>query len=422
MKGVHDPMAKRVLLLGLGMQGKAALYDLANCSEVSRIVVVDSRPDLLGSLGRYPSGKVTGRILDAADEASLARLMRETDVVVEALPAAFALPTGRLAADCGVSLVSSMYYLDPGEQDAEQIQSVKSQMQQIDRVAAEKGVVILTEFGLDPGLDLILGARALRELDEVREFRSYGAGIPGPNARANPLQYKFSWSIIGVMKAYRRPARIISGGQIVTFDPDKVFESGNCHILELEEIGVPLECFPNGDSVRYAELFGVQDSIKEMGRYTCRLPGHCAFWNIMVKCGFLDEQPKRIGAACVSPIEFTASLLGSQKQFHYADDEQDIAFIRVEVQGIRRGKETGFIYQLIDTRDLETGFTSMQRTVGFTLSLGARLILEKKLAKTGLLTPLDVPYESVIPSLGKHNIRVVRQESLSHSNAKRNLS
>jgi lysine 6-dehydrogenase len=415
-------MGKRVLLLGLGMQGTAALYDLLSCPEISRIVVVDSRPGLLASLDRYPPGRVIGRILNAVDEASLAPLMRDADVVVEALTATFALPVGRLAADCGVSLVSSSYYLNPGEQDAEKIETIKNQIRRIDRVAAGKGIVILTEFGMDPGLDLVLGARALRELDEVREFRSYGAGIPGPNARANPLQYKFSWSIIGVMKAYRRPARIISDAQIVTFDADKVFEEGNYHILELEEIGVPLECFPNGDSVRYAELFGIQDSVKEMGRYTCRLPGHCAFWNTLVKCGFLDEPPVRIGEVCASPIEFTASLLGSQKQFHYADDEQDMTFIRVDVQGIRRGKETRVIYQLIDTRDLETGFTSMQRTVGFTLGLGARLILEGKLAKPGLLTPLDVPYENVIPRLEKHNIRVVRQESPSHSNAKRNLS
>jgi saccharopine dehydrogenase-like NADP-dependent oxidoreductase len=59
---------------------------------------------------------------------------------------------------------------------------------------------------------------------------------------------------------------------------------------------------------------------------------------------------------------------------------------------------------------LKTGFTSMQRTVGFTMSLGARLILDGKLQKPGLLTALDVPYESVFPALEKHNIRVCRQE------------
>jgi len=263
---------------------------------------------------------------------------------------------------------------------------------------------------LDPGLDLILGARAIRELDEVREFYMYGAGIPGPNARSNPLQYKFSWSVMGVMKAYRRPAKVITRGKPLDIESGKVFEKGNYHILDLQEIGVPLECFPNGDSVRYAELFGIRDTVEEMGRYTCRLPGHCAFWDTMVKCGFLDEQPVPAGVGSTSPIQFTSSLLASQKQFHYTDDEQDMAFIRVDARGLRRGKATRIIYHLQDMRDLDTGFTAMQRTVGFTMSLGVQLILEGKLEKAGLLTPLDVPYDSVFPPLEKHNIRVLRQE------------
>jgi lysine 6-dehydrogenase len=404
-------MGKRVLLVGLGMQGKAVLYDLVNCTGVSRIVVVDNQPGILSELGPYPSEKVSGHCLDAAD-AALATLMRDADVVVEALPGSFALPLGRLAADCGVSLVSSMYYLNPGERDAGTIESIKQEIRQIDGRAKDKGIVILTEFGLDPGLDLILGARAISEMDEVHELYMYGAGIPAPNARSNPLKYKFSWSILGVMKAYCRAAKIISNGQALMIEPTHVFESGNCHMLDVDAIGSPLECFPNGDSVHYAELFGIRDSIQQMGRYTCRLPGHCAFWDTMVKCGFLGEQSIPIGTATITPMKFTAALLAYQKQFHYAEDEQDMTFVRVDARGSRQGEKIRLIYDLIDTRDLKTGLTSMQRTVGFTLSLGARLILEHKLDKPGLLTPLDVPYESVFPQLEKHDIHVHRQEIL----------
>ena len=73
---------------------------------------------------------------------------------------------------------------------------------------------------------------------------------------------------------------------------------------------------------------------------------------------------------------------------------------------MRRGKNAQVIFELIDRRDLETGLTSMQRTVGFTMSLGARLILSGKLATPGLLLPMDVPYESVLPALERHGIRV----------------
>jgi saccharopine dehydrogenase-like NADP-dependent oxidoreductase len=403
-------MGKKVLLIGLGMQGKAILYDLVNSREISSITVIDNRPDFQRYIKRYPSEKVSGRLLDVTDAANLSLCMRDADIVVEALPGPFSLPLGKLASECGVSLVSSMFYLNPGEQDSKKIQSIQKQISQMDKTAKEKGITILTEFGLDPGIDLFLGAKAIKEMDEVLEMRIYGAGIPGLNARTNPLKYKFSWSIMGVMDAYRRPARIISRGQVVTIEAEKIFEKENTHILEVEEIGTSLECYPNGDSVHDAELFGIRNSVKEMGRYTSRLPGHCAFWETVVKCGFLNEQPIQVEDVFVSPVQFTASLLSSQKQFHYADDEEDMTFVRVDVRGIKNGKRTRIMYQLIDTRDFKTGFTSMQRTVGFTMSLGARLILEKKLQKSGVLTPLDVPYESVIPVLETYDMHFLRRE------------
>lgn len=402
------PMDKKVLLLGLGMQGKAALHDLASCEDISHIVVVDCRPDMQAELARYPSARVTGRQLDVGDETAIAALMKGADVVVEALPAPYALPIGRLAAASGTSLVSSMYYADPGEQDPGKHKLMKEEIAVVDRMAKEKGIIILTEFGLDPGLDLLMGAKAVGEMDAVHVFRTYGAGIPGPSASPNPLNYRFSWSVLGVIRSYRRPARIIAGGQVVEVAADRIFEEGNRHLLNLPELGGPLECFPNGDSAHYAELLGIRHAVTEMGRYTCRLPGHCAFWDVMVKSGFLDEQPVRVGEEWVRPLQFTATLLSSQEQFHYGEREQDMTFVRVEVQGTANGKPVRVAYQLIDYRDFETGFTSMQRTVGFTMSLGAQLILRGELSRPGLLTPLDVPFDHVIPALAGHGIRVTR--------------
>jgi saccharopine dehydrogenase-like NADP-dependent oxidoreductase len=109
------------------------------------------------------------------------------------------------------------------------------------------------------------------------------------------------------------------------------------------------------------------------------------------------------------PAAFTAAVLAAQRQFRYEGEEQDMAFIRADVRGTRAGKPVRIIHDLVDTRDLETGFTAMQRTVGFTLALGARLILDGKLAP-GLRTPLDVPYELVFPALERHGMRVQRRE------------
>ncbi len=403
-------MTRRVLLLGCGAQGKAALHDLVSGDDGMHVVVADRDRGVEERVRRYPASRVAGTVLDATDEAGIAALMREADVVVEALPGPFALPMARLAARCGVSLVSSMYLRDPQEEDPRTIAATEQAIREIDRTAREKGIVILPEFGLDPGLDLILGARALAEVEEVEEFRSYGAGLPGPDARNNALGYRFSWSPIGVLRSYRRPARIITGGEPVAIDPLTLFEPGRSHIVELPAIGAPLECYPNGDAVHYADLFGLRGKVREMGRYTGRLSGHCAFWNVAVKSGFLDRTPCDVDGVLVSPIEFTAALLASQPQFRYGDADEDLTWIRVDVRGRRGGTGGRVVYDLVDRRDFTTGFTSMQRTVGFTLACGARLILDGALGRSGLLTPIDAPYERVFPALERHGIRVTRQE------------
>ena len=399
-----------MLLLGCGAQGKAALHDLVSGGDSLHVVAADSDCAVEESVRRYPPSRVGAKVIDASDEAGIAALMREADVVVETLPGPFALPMARLAAGCGVSLVSSMYLRDPQEQDARKIAATGEAIREVDRAATEKGIVILPEFGLDPGLDLIIGARAVAELEEVEEFYAYGAGIPGPGARDNVLGYKFSWSPIGVMRSYRRPARIIAGGKPVDIDPAALFEPGRHHVVELPAIAAPLECYPNGDAVHYAELFGVRGTVREMARYTGRLPGHSAFWNVMVKSGFLDPTPVVVKGEAVSPIEFTTALLASQPQFQYGDADEDLTWIRVDVRGRRSGKGVRVVYDLIDRRDFATGFTSMQRTVGFTLARGARLILEGALGRPGLRTPIEVPYQLVLPALERQGIRVTRQE------------
>ena len=44
-------------------------------------------------------------------------------------------------------------------------------------------------------------------------------------------------------------------------------------------------------------------------------------------------------------------------------------------------------YDLIDYRDLESGLFAMNRTVGFTSSIGAQMILSGEITQTGVLSP-----------------------------------
>ena len=64
-------------------------------------------------------------------------------------------------------------------------------------------------------------------------------------------------------------------------------------------------------------------------------------------------------------------------------------------------------YDLIDYRDLTTGLFAMNRTVGFTASIGALMILSGKITETGLLSPVrHVPPHEFIKEVEARGMRV----------------
>jgi saccharopine dehydrogenase-like NADP-dependent oxidoreductase len=187
-----------------------------------------------------------------------------------------------------------------------------------------------------------------------------------------------------------------------------MFDPLNIHIKDVEGLG-SMEAYYNGDAVKYLDVLQIKDTVTNTGRYSLRWPGHSAFWKIMVELGFLRTDLIKIGEQEVSPRQFVHDLLLPQLQ--YKDNERDIAAIRIEVTGLKNGQRKCIIYQMIDHRDLNTGLLAMQRTVGYTTSICAQMILNEQIQKRGLLTPTrDIPSDIFIEELKKVNINIQRQE------------
>jgi len=392
------------------MQGKASLVDLLASPGIEEIVVTDCYPGFEKDVAALGDPRLKAVRVDASKKEDLAAVMMGADVVIELLPGLFALPVAQTAAELGVNLVSAMYLANPGEQDPTRREANLRELARIDAVMKEKGRTILEEFGMDPGIDLVLGRKCLDGLDEVQAFHSYGAGFPELEAANNPIRYKFTWSVIGVMRSYLRPAVVIKGGKDIPIKADEMFSPANTHILDLPEMGGPLECFPNGDSSHFAKSFGIRETVKGMGRYICRWPGHRAFWEVMAKSGFLSDEPIRVGNCEVAPTAFCAALFGSQEQFFYGDGERDVALVRTDARGLKDGKPWRVVCQVIDKRDLSTGLTAMQRTVGFPVSIGAQMILDGRLEKKGIVSPSEVPFDEFMQELGRRGITWNREE------------
>jgi saccharopine dehydrogenase-like NADP-dependent oxidoreductase len=383
------------LLLGVGLQGKAALYDLVRNPQVERVIAADiNEIDLNLFVSGLNSDKVVPVALDVHVEDHVANLMKSVQAAIILLTPALNIPMARLAVKQGIHFIETSY--------------ATREHKILGLEAEEKSIAILPEFGLDPGIDLVLAGQAIQELDEVHELKMYGSGVPELAAADNPLKYKVSWTFAGVLRAYQRSARLLAGGQVIDLSPIEIFSSENTHIVDVESLG-SMEAYPNGDAVRFLETMGIEDTIQEAGRYTLRWPGHCAFWKKMVGLGFLDENPIQVDGAYISPRKFVHDLLLPQLQ--YRDGERDLVVVRVDARGIKDGQKKRLIYQVIDWRDLDTGLFAMQRTVGFTASIGAQMILRGDIQKRGLLSPItDVPAQVFFEELRQRGIVIQRQE------------
>ena len=384
----------KVLLLGTGMQGKAALYDLVRCDEVNEVVAADRDVAALQAhLSSMTYGsKVRPEALDAADPDSLSRLFAQRpDVVIDLLPVPFSDNVAEAAVAHGLHLVNTIY--------------TSPFLRTLAAEAQARGITLLPEFGLDPGIDLLMLGQAAREVDSIEGVKSYGAGIPELAAANNPLKYKITWTFDGVLASYRREARLIRDGQLLEIDGRRIFYAEHLHEVVIEGLG-QLEAYPNGDALPYAGLLGLDASdVEHMGRYSLRYPGHSRFWRALVDLDLLEDEPVLVDGVEVDRKRFLAAAMSPRLQLGPA--ERDIVILRVDLWGKKDGRPARAVYQLIDRRDLETGLTAMNRTVGFTASIGAQLIGRGVIAKRGLLSPVtDVPYDVVADELAQRGIRI----------------
>jgi saccharopine dehydrogenase-like NADP-dependent oxidoreductase len=386
----------KALVFGLGLQGKAVIHDLEHSDAVSEIVAADiAVEEAQGYVGRKGYRKVRVVQVNASDAKALEQLIHESRprVLVCMLPPDFQPRLARAAVEAGVPYVSSSY---------------TGSLIDLDSRAREKGVAILPEMGMDPGIDLILGRLAVDELDVVHGMRSYGAGLPEPACSGdNPIRYKITWTFEGVLKAYMRPARFLRDGKEGTIPGGRIFRPEHGHLLEVPGVGA-MDAYYNGDAIRYIDIFGLGPELREMGRFAMRWPGHNSFWDAMAALGFLDEAATRIGDCEISPRRFVAEHLAPRLQFR--DSERDMVVVRVEAWGMKNQKPRRVAYDLIDYRDLATGLFAMNRTVGFTASIAAQLIVTGQIRKPGVLSPArDVPAPEVLRELEKRGMQVSRR-------------
>ncbi len=435
---------KKIFVAGAGLVVRPLVGYLLDQPDL-QVEVGDVEPDRAARIiaGR-PRGKAV--IMDIQDAAALRERIAGADLVVSMVPYTFHPVIGRMAIDLGKPMVTASY--------------VSPAMKALDEDAKRKGVILLNELGLDPGIDHMEAMRLIHRIkdegEKVLGFVSWCGGLPAPEANTNPFGYKFSWSPKGVLLAGKNSARYLEDGKVVFIPSEDLFES--CRTISIPGCG-DFEGYPNRDSVPYAEAYGIPEA-KTMLRGTLRYSGWCAtmkkigdlglldqternlagmtfaglvrdlvhagpganlkkalgtFLNLapdapvlgrMEWLGLLEERP--IPAGTGTALDALAALM--IERLRYKEGERDMIVLRHEFLASRPdGTAEKIVSTLIDY-GIPGGDSSMSRTVGLPAAIGARLILEGKILKTGVQTPLDPTiYEPILEELSRHGV-VFREE------------
>jgi saccharopine dehydrogenase-like NADP-dependent oxidoreductase len=379
-----------LVLGGCGIQGKAALCDLSRNRKVSRIICADIQTDSIQTLNYVDHGKIEPVQLDLERESALRSLMKEEiDVAIDLLPPRFVKPVAEAAIEAGVSLVNSNYAYE---------------LQSLHNAATEKGISIMPECGLDPGIDLVIYGYGLKQFDDLHVLNSYCGGLPEKKACTNPLNYKISWNWDAVLKTQKRDAALIRNGKVVQVPGEQQHKNEFIHQIDFPELG-KLEAFPNGNAVHFTDVLGITGTIRETGRYSLRWPGWCDFWRPMKELGFLNDSSVP-GLPCeITPHQFLVKLL--EPRLQYEEDEKDLAVMQNVFIGTKNGKTKKVTFNILIERDLGTGLMGMALGVSYPACIVAEMIAGGEITKRGLLSPVtDIPVDAFLDRLKQRGIKI----------------
>ncbi|KAI0653120.1 Saccharopine dehydrogenase-domain-containing protein [Cubamyces menziesii] len=267
---------KRVLMLGSGMVAPPAVAELCKRADVELVVASNSLEDAKQLTAPYPNA--TPVLVDVSDPAEVERLVAGSDVVISLLPVPFHPSVADLCIRNGKHLVTASY--------------ISPAMRELHDRAVAADVVLMSEIGLDPGIDHCSALSLLESLraqgKEIVSFTSFCGGLPAPEHADVPLGYKFSWSPKGVLSAASNAARFKLWGEECTIDGDDLLRKYFTDV-PLSNV-LKFEGLANRDSLPYGDVYGLSplDDVRTVFRGTLRYPGFADLMYAFKCIGLLD--------------------------------------------------------------------------------------------------------------------------------------
>uniref|UniRef100_H2UYE1 Aminoadipate-semialdehyde synthase n=1 Tax=Takifugu rubripes TaxID=31033 RepID=H2UYE1_TAKRU len=419
---------KRVLLLGSGYVSGPVVEYLTRDDKTQVTVgsVVLKQAEELAS--RYPN-TIPIMVDVSSQEGHLDSLLKDHDLVISMLPHSFHPLVAKHCISRKVNLVTASYQ--------------SPAMKELQSSVQAAGITIINEVGLDPGIDHMLAMECIDQAKAdgctVESYMSFCGGLPAPECSDNPLRYKFSWSPYSVLLNTISPALFLRDSQLVNIPAGGALMDATMPLKFFP--GLNLEGFPNRDSTKYAEPYGIETA-HTLIRGSLRFRGFSQAMRGFIKLGLIHSSSAAIGptaapvtwkellcqqaglSSSISHEAFQAAIyerlgqddfgmdtlrwlgmLGEEAvpradsvlaslakhlevKLAFDENERDMIVLRNDV-GLRHPTgelETKHI-SLVVYGDPD-GFSAMAKTVGYPAAIAARMLLDGEITRKGLVVPM----------------------------------
>lgn len=375
----------KVVQIGGGLVGQLIVADMMKDFDVT---VVDMNEGVLREIERkYPGVKTA--VASATDPARIGPVLEGADIVTAGVPGRFGFEMMKTVIGLGKNLVDISFMAEDFED--------------LDEMAKERGVTVIPDMGVAPGMSNFLMGRGAALLEEVEDARIFVGGIP--TRPVPPFNYQVTWSPKDCIEEFIRPVTIVN-----EFRKEVVEATSGLFLRDFPGVGT-LEAFYT-DGLR---SLAKNIKARNLGEMTLRWPGHVEQMRLLRSMGLFDGIPRKLGGKEVIPVDVAADLLFPMWKMDPEKGDRDLTVMEVEVRGFKGSDEVTHSWYLLDYFDEKTWNTSMSRCTGCSCSIFARAVAKGLVKNKGVLPAEKLAadgalYAYVIEEQKKRGIRYVESE------------
>ncbi len=389
-------------------------------------------------------------ILDVFNEKQRQKFIKKADIVISMLPARFHIEVAKDCITFQKHMVTASY--------------VSQEMKALDEAAKKKGLILMNEIGVDPGIDHM---SAMQVIDRIREnnaeivlFESFTGGLIAPESDDNLWNYKFTWNPRNVVLAGQGGAAMfIQEGTYKYIPYHKLFR--RTEFLTINGSG-KFEAYANRNSLKYRSVYGL-DNIPTMYRGTIRKVGFSRAWNIFVQLGMTDDSytiqnsenmsyrdfvnlflayspsdsvelklrsylkidqddvmweklvelnlfsdKKKIGIKNATPAQALQKILSDS--WTLQENDKDMIVMQHLFGYEINGKKQQIESSLVVIGENQT-YTAMAKTVGLPVGIAALKILKREIKTPGVQIPISKEvYEPILSELAEYGIKFTEKK------------